>query len=478
MGQHIFSLPKSLSQPQWECLKLARLVSGYDQAPTPCDEKVDDKALAFDHDDTESRYLHMPWPLGPIGTPVISSATLRSTDKPYQLLTELVRGQINRVRTQLWEWEDAGMELPNEYRHTLSEVIRQLGRMVREPELPDLPEIAENVLPRVVELGDKLTRLFIQLLDTIRTQQNGPASTRIAAKLAKLPEPDHRQSYLDSCNTVRICPHWSAIEPSEAQYQWDELDRLVDWAIENQRPIAFGPVIDPTNKACWPAWLNRSAGDFVSIKTASCDFLETLIARYNTRVKDWQIFSGLNHAMNLGMDEESCLRFGVHMLEAANEALLADSHCSIGIASVWGDYLLEDELTLSPLLYTDTLLRHSPKIDSVEMELLIGPGPRGSQPRTLLDSYRILDLFAMLGSPIDLAVGMARHATPPLVQPDWSWVSGVYDLALSVTQVRSVTWNSWQGDNEEHSVVDTAEVMTILQNAKRKTQAGLSSDEI
>ena len=109
------------------------------------------------------------------------------------------------------------------------------------------------------------------------------------------------------------------------------------------------------------------------------------------------------------------------------------------------------------------------KPSALELEWIMGVSPRGSYCRDALDASRQLDLYAMLGVPLQLTLaypsgdgpdaladpelkvgaGCWRAGFSPETQADWA--STFAQLALCKPFVRGVTW-AHLTDGEEHAL--------------------------
>jgi hypothetical protein len=153
-------------------------------------------------------------------------------------------------------------------------------------------------------------------------------------------------------------------------------------------------------------------------------------------VRTWQAFAGFNHADSLGLGEDDRLRLAARVLESVRQAD-PEAEVVIGIAQPWGDYLTSEDRTYSPIVFADTLMRAGFTFAALELELLTGPGGRAGARRDLLDTFRVLDLFGVLGIPLEVLVGQTRSSGES--------ASGVAvtELATALPHVRGVYWESW-----------------------------------
>src|SRR5262249_16638825 len=75
---------------------------------------------------------------------------------------------------------------------------------------------------------------------------------------------------------------------------------------------------------------------------------------------------------------------------------------------------------------------------ALELELLVGPGGRAGAQRDLLDAFRVLDLFGVLGIPLEVLVGQSRSSGRT------TSASTVMELATALPHVRGVYWEAWE----------------------------------
>src|SRR5262249_40950449 len=131
------------------------------------------------------------------------------------------------------------------------------------------------------------------------------------------------------------------------------------------------------------------------------------------------------------------------------------------------DYMASEERTHSPFIFADTLIRAGLNLAAVDIEWIMGISPYGSYCRDMLEASRLLDLYALLGVPLQLTLGYpsadgfdanaepalrvdAGHwhgsFTPP-VQSDWA--AAFASLAVCKPYVRGVSFTHFS-DAEPH----------------------------
>jgi hypothetical protein len=464
MGSISFLLPNPVPASAQATLRSAFYATGYDQAPVPTALDFRDDQLTATWTLSESRYLMVPWPVGPFGTLVTATAILREREEPYRLLVELARGKLNQVRSQAAEWHAIGLNTAPEFDKGLADATTLFGKALFSP-----PAEADAHASRVIELsfalGDVLVREFIlQLLDT-RHHEEGPLGTRLAARSVRGPG-GAGGDYAAAFNAAQIALSWRDIEPEESRYDWSVTDRAVADAKAANLPITMGPVIDLA-PGMVPGWAMGWEGDLPTLAAFMCDFMETAVTRYKGDVRRWVVCSGLNHTDAMGLDDDQRLRLAFRLFEAASQ-IDPGLELVLGVAQPWGDYLVNEAHTISPLTFPDDLVRTGLKVSAIELEIRAGITPRGSLPRDLLDAARVINLFGLLGLPLELVLSAPAGSKPDPVAapsgqslwaPGWrtgpspegqaEWGASFTALGLCTPHVRAVTWDHWS-DAEPH----------------------------
>jgi hypothetical protein len=266
-----------------------------------------------------------------------------------------------------------------------------------------------------------------------RLAESGKLITGVGGRLSRVPSADEQARIAEACTAVRLVPDWRSIEPTEAGYDWAEFDALVDWATKAELQVSIGPLIDLGGSL--PDWLAEWDGDLPSVAAFTCDFAETVVRRYQDRANTWQVFSGFNHADALGLGEDDRIRLAARLLEAARQAD-PQGEWVIGLAQPWGDYLATEDYTYSPLVFADTLMRAGFTLAALDLELLFDGSGRASRPRDPLEVYRTLELFSVLGIPLEVTIG--TKPSPDGGHPGFE--EAALGLAVALPQVRSVFW--------------------------------------
>ena len=140
----------------------------------------------------------------------------------------------------------------------------------------------------------------------------------------------------------------------------------------------------------------------------------------------------------------------------------------LGVAQPWGDYLANQEPSQSPFVFADNLVRTGLKLAALDLELFMGVTPRGSYCRDTLEVSRLLDLYALLGTPLQVtlgypssaaadphadvdqqaAAGYWRSGYTPDAQADWARTFS--RLCVCKPYVRAVHWTHFADPQPHH----------------------------
>lgn len=464
MGSMTFLLPNPVPPPAAAAVRRACFAGGYDQTPVPTRVDVQGNRLVVSRSLSESGFLLVPWPVDSLSPFVTTTATLRERPEPYSLLVELARGKLNQVRMQAAEWGDFGLHTPPEFATALDQATHQFGTAVLTQPSAESDAAAAAVLAQSYGLADRLVRAYTGQVFETRRKDEGRLATRLSARISRAPglaEAEYRRAF----NAVQLGLVWRDIEPVEAQYNWAAADAIVASARAVGMPVTAGPVID-ISQGMLPNWAAGWKGDLPTLAAFMCDFLETAVGRYKNDVRRWIVCAGFNHADGLGLGDDDRLRLAARLFEAAAH-LDPDLELILSVAQPWGDYLVHDDQTISPLAFADDLIRTGLRVSAVELELRTGCVPRGSLPRDLLDTSRVIDLFSVLELPLEIVLSRPSSARPdPMAQSHgqqigdgWrggpsqddqaEWGAANAALALCKPHVRAVTWDHWH-DSDPH----------------------------
>jgi len=468
MGVMIFQLPANLADEQARHdLERSSVTGGQDNMPYPTDANVEAERLVLSRGVQESGSMQVPWRIPGIGQLMTSSATLMERPAPYHLAIELARGKLNQVRGEEAEWSRGGLLLPNTLATEIREATCTFTRALMRLPDPEAATLAERALQLACETAHRLVLAYTHRVFDLRHERQTVFDTALSCRLeGNVPGGATAERFRESFNTVSLPFSWRQIEPIRGQFSWEVSDRLVSWAHAKGLKIIGGPLVDFGGRNL-PDWLWSEVSDLSSLSSLIAGYVETAVRRYQSRIRTWQITAGSNCANVLASHDEELIWLTLRLADAVRR-VNPQLELIVGIAQPWGDYLAEQERSKTPFIFADDLLRTGIKLAALELEVIMTVSPRGSYCRDLLETSRMLDLYALLGVPLQVTLGYpSSSSATPTSDPDqrvnlgyWrggyfeetqaDWASVFAALAICKPYARIVQWSHWS-DAEAHA---------------------------
>jgi hypothetical protein len=433
--------------------------------PYPTEVFIQGQEMLLDRAADESGYLVAPWRVPNTGLLMCTSATLMERSTPYQLLVELARGKINQVRNQTADWETANLDIPDLLRQQIQDAVLTLGRGLCSGDENERQQGAEKTLELGHRVASELVEVYARQVFTIRHQLQDKFDTLLSCPLGPAVETaEQGDLFKQTFNAATLPLAWHQVEGEEARYRWGESDRLLAWAESARLQLTAGPLID-FSSAQLPAWLWLWDNDLPSMATFMGRFVEAAVRRYRGRIRRWQLTAASNWASVLRLTEDELLGLTFRLGETARH-IDSSLELVLGITQPWGEYMVPSERT-SPFIFADNLIRSGLNLAAINLEVIMGVNGRGSYCRDLMEFSRLLDLYALLGVPLQVTLGYpsARQSDaesdPELTVGAGGWGEGFTPeaqaewarrfatLALAKRYVQAVGWAHFN-DHDPH----------------------------
>jgi hypothetical protein len=466
MGTLQFQLPAGLSESAMGELKRACMAGGQDNMPFLTHVTLGSGQLRLSREEDESGFVAAPWEVDPVGTLMTSTATLIERATPYSLVLELARGKVNQLRNQSAEWLLGGLAATAALPAAIKQATASLGRAVACSPSAESAQHGQIAINEAYAAADLLIAAFIQQVFQVRHQRQPTLDTALGCRLGTtIPGEPVSKAVRNALNTVCLPMNWAAVQITEKEFHWEQQDRMLDWALANGIQFTVGPLID-FHMASLPSWLLSGGLTLAGIASACCTYVATAVKRYRGRIRTWNLASGGNANTLLGLGEDEMLWLTLRIAEAARQ-FDPNVELMIGITQPWGEYLVGQARRHSPFVFADTLVRSGMSLAGLDLEIVMGVSPRGSYCRDLLEASRLIDLYSLLGVPLQITLGLPSDANQDLLaspemtasagrwrdgftpdnQADWAAAFGA--LALCKPTVRGVHWTHLS-DAEPH----------------------------
>ena len=395
-------------------------LTGADGRVFPTRIEVDEQIVGCRRSTSESCKFHVAFPVQGFGRPMISTASLPEREQPYLLVVELARGKIVQIRNQASVWELAGMQIPATFAAPSQAAYRAFSLAASSQSQPEeSTRQATEALQYAFQAADILTQGYATQALSGRLQRFGGLPASVGCDLqGAVPAPDASELFAAAFNAATVAVPWSSIETVEGEYNWDPVDRQLDWCEEQKLLVRGGPLIDLGPDGL-PPWLARWEHDIFNLRTFICDFVETAISRYVGRIRIWEIAARANSGGALTLNEESRLMLTASVLGIARQ-IDEEGQLFVRVDQPWGDYQARGQHRLSPLQFVDALHRSGVGLAGVNLELAMGYLPRGSAHRDLMEISRLIDSWSVLNLPVHVTLASpSTSADDPLSHSDW-----------------------------------------------------------
>ncbi len=379
-------------------------VSGIEGVPWAGHILSTDSGFSIERAIDESGRLSIVWPNSEYGASVLTTASLRCQSEPYWLPVELARGTLHRVRNRAFEWQRLGLKIPESFGVSIDAAVANfIDAIMLQQSSPYMAcEKAQASIDAAMSASRPLCRSFISQAIQFRLQQEKQLSTLLGLRLDDGPHwRTDAMTAREAFNTAAIAPSWHQIEADTQRVDYEVFDEQIKWAKSQGMRIVGGPLVSLQPHAIqnWMYMLH----DFDSFYQGACQFVQRTVERYCGQVSIWNVGAGLNSPNELGLTDEQTLRLAVGIVQAARRAD-PRTPVLITIDMPWAEYLGQRVNAISPLHFSDALLRADLGLSGIGLEMNFNHYPGGSLPRDLIDVSDLIDQWAVLGVPLVVSV--------------------------------------------------------------------------
>jgi GH35 family endo-1,4-beta-xylanase len=422
---------------------------GPDDLALPGKVAFRDGVIACRRPGKEAAALCLQHDAGRMGRLMLQTCLLPDREEPYHLAVELARHRIKMfiAKSEEWQMFDLASDHPA---MTRWEEARKLFTTALTADDPMHAEAAASkALARAIDATERLAMAHAEIL--LHKRFGSRAATSAALGVRVWPGRDGKQlrEFIAANFDVVVLPlRWRELEVEEGVYDWGPVDRWMEWAKAEGKPIIAGPLLD-FSKAALPEWMYVWQHDYDTCRDLVYDYMSRVVERYRGVVGMWNIGSGLNVNDNFTFTPPQ-------MLDLARTASLLvrqfrkGARTMIELRQPFGEHCAVQADSMPPLAFVDRLLQEGIKFDALGVQFLFGSGDSGRASRDLMQMSSFLDRLFMLEIPVlvsalgvpsagsDAAGGWWHQAWSPEVQA--KWVGPAFVLAMSKPYVESVFW--------------------------------------
>ena len=450
-------------------------VSGIEGVPWAGRIESNEGGFSIERAIDESGKLSIVWPNREFGVSVLTTASLRCQSDAYWLPVELARGTLHRVRQRAFEWQRLGLKLPDAFNVLIDEAVAHfIDAILLLTSSPYLAcQKAQQSIDAAMSASRPLCRSFMTQAIQFRIQQEKQLSTLLGIRVGSLPRwRAEAMVAREACNTVEVSPSWHHVEADSDRIGYEVFDDQMQWAKDQGLRIVGGPLISLQPHAI-QNWMYM-LGDFDSLYQGACQFVQRTVERYRGKVSIWNVGAGLNSPNELGFSDEQILQLAVGIVQAARRA---DPRTPVLVTMdmPWAEYLGQKANAISPIHFSDALLRADLGLSGIGLEMNLSYSPGGSLPRDLIDISDLIDQWSVLAVPLVAFVttpsspesdpnSFAKYRmvtdwklpslssveeTAPQSQPLATYALETIQMLLAKQTVHGIFWNQ-PSDREKH----------------------------
>jgi hypothetical protein len=429
-------------------------LSGFDRVPWQVRVRHGNGELLLERPASDSGNLHIPWRVEGYGQVMLSTATLMERPQAYHLPLELARGKLGQLRNQLAEWQMVGLEVPARVQDKLAEA---LGYFAQAAVIDHASErsvrLADEAVRHALNAADSLVACYTEQVIAVRRRATPKLPTLLGVDLGPVPlAQTAADRVVQAFNAAAVPLAWRRVEATEGHYDWEAIDRQVQWCRAEGLRVALGPILQ-FDRSSFPDWLALYDDDVDSLFSLATEFVKTAVLRYRGQVDLWQSAGRINSAERISLPEEVRVRLAARTIELCRR-LDAKTPVVVSFDQPWAEYLSRHEMEYPPLHSADTLVRADLGLTGLALEINVGYHPGGTLLRDLLEFSRQLDYWSLLGVPLFVTV-----CAPSSIEPDrmatrrtgipgtmWTpkaqalWVARYLPLLLAKPYLHGVFW--------------------------------------
>ncbi len=386
---------------------------------------------------------------GRTGRLMVQTCLLPDRKAPYILNVELARYQIKffLVKAEEWQMSDLGLDHAAMKRWEEARVSFTAALTASDPEKASA--LGAEALSCAIEATDRLAMAHAEILLHRRFSARPASSSTLGVRVWPGRDGKQLRELIDQNFDLLVMPiRWREIEVEEGKYVWGPLDRWMEWAKAQKKPIVAGPLIDFSREAV-PEWIYVWQHDYDTCRDLVYDFMERVVQRYQNMVGMWNLASGVNVNSNFEFSSAQMVDL-VRTARLLVQQYRRGARVMIELREPFGEHCANRESSVPPLTFVDQVVQSGVRLDAVGVQLLFGESRRGRTTRDLLKISALLDRYFLIDVPVVVsAMGVPSCEIDPdggSMNGTWSeeaqsrWISRLFAVVLSKPHVESLFW--------------------------------------
>lgn len=356
-------------------------VVGLDGIPKPCKVRFEDDLLIITRNQSDSGRIYIGYPFAKHGELTICTGTLPESDQTYDLVRELARGTLNRLRNQTSIWQEGGLEVSEQVLTLIGQAIDCLSRSIISTDSEN-----EQAASRALEISMDgifaLCEQFGQEISNFRVTESGFPEFWFAASVANVVTTEFRPE--------------SLVDLLETESTMDIV------ALDNRRIL--GPLFDASPMSNFAA----GGADFNSRRAVllnHCRQMMNLLPSNTTLIHAACGMSGLDHQHGSRRQQFQLATDILNLLDETGSRVPV----LVSFDYPWAEKLAWSVGAAHPLQIAEDLMRVGSQISYLGLDINLDYWPNGSVARDPLQWIDAIDIWCQLGLPLVLCLRVPQY---------------------------------------------------------------------
>ena len=387
MGEFRFRLPANWKPTDSQAKSIH--IIGLDGVPSPCRVEVVEGFLMINRNRDESGKVFIAFPFEEYGEITVGTGTLPESQIPYQLLVELARGTLNRLRNQISIWQEGGLKIIESVKEQVGQATRLLSEAIMEVDSVAADKGAQEALHIAMAANLNVSGQFGTEVSKYRTGQRDMPRFWFANTVGS-GEVSADNYSADPFHLVQVLP-----EQAENAAK-----------IGNKRMIV-GPFLDAS-----PGGMPKSIvelDDFFARRDSILNQCRKAVRQLNPSSSLLHVVSGLNGMGHRHLSYPQQTQITSDMLNLIDESQV-EVPMMVSFDYPWAERLASAVGGAHPLQIADSLLRQGVPINFIGLDINLDYWPCGSVIRDPLQWIDMIDIWSQLGLPLILCFRMPTNA--------------------------------------------------------------------
>jgi len=377
----------------------------------------------------------------PGGGVMHQTTLLPPRERPYDLLVELARHRIKMFIVKCEDWQMFDLDREHPAMRLWDEARGLFTRALVADEPVAAARWALASLERGTEATDRLAMAHADILLHRRFAARAASSSTLGTVVWPGREGKTLRELIAANFDVVVLPLcWRELEVREGMYEWGPLDRWMEWAAAEKKPIVAGPLIDLAPNAM-PEWMHVWRNDYETLRDMVYDHAEKVVQRYAGRVGMWSLAAGVNLNDGFRWTEPQMIDL-VRMIRLLVRQYRRNARIMIEIDRPFGGFAARNPGAVAPMRFIDRLIQEGVAADAIGVRLVFGRAQDADhEPRDIMQVSHLLDRLLPLDLPVVVsAMGVPAGEGDAGAQRQSRWLSRIFPIALSKPFVESVFW--------------------------------------